>query len=69
MIKSIANFISLIASAIGGFFSWKSSPVNQRREAEKDLKKEEAEKAKLKAELSDAIHTGNDDKLNDFSYM
>lgn len=65
MIKSIANFISSIASAIGGFFSWKSSPVNQRREAEKDLKKEEAEKAKLKAELSDAIHTGNDDKLNE----
>jgi hypothetical protein len=65
MIKSIANFISSIASAIGGFFSWKSSPVNQRREAEKDLKKEESEKAKLKAEISDAIHAGDDEKLNE----
>lgn len=63
--STIMQFFSSIASAFGGWLNWKSSPVNQRREAEKDLQKEEAEKAKLKAELSDAIHTGNDDKLNE----
>lgn len=63
--STIMQFFSSIVSAFGGWLNWKSSPVNQRREAEKDLKKEESEKAKLKAELSDAIHTGNDDKLNE----
>jgi hypothetical protein len=63
--NKILTFLSSIASAIGGFFNWKSSTVNQRREAEKDLKKEEEGKAKLKAELADAIHTGNDEKLNE----
>jgi hypothetical protein len=58
------NLISSIGSAIAGFFSWKTSKVSQRREAEKDLIKEEEKKAKLKAEISDAIHTGNDEKLN-----
>ena len=59
------NLISSIGSAIAGFFSWKTSKVAQRREAEKDLIKEEEKKAKLKAEISDAIHTGNDEKLNE----
>ena len=59
------NLISSIGSIIASFFNWKSSKVAQRREAEKDLKKEESEKAKLKAEISDAIHTGDDEKLNE----
>ena len=59
------NLISSIGSAIAGFFSWKTSKVAQRREAEKDLIKEEEKKAELKAEISDAIHTGNDEKLNE----
>ena len=63
--NKILTFISAIASAVGGFFNWKSSAVNQRREADKDLKNEEEKKAKLKAEISDAIHTGNDEKLNE----
>lgn len=63
--NKILSFLSSIASAIGGFFSWKSSAVNQRREAEKDLEQEEAKKAKLKAEISEAIHTGDDEKLNE----
>lgn len=58
------NMISSIGSIIASFFNWKSSKVAQRREAEKDLQKEESARAKLKAELSDAIHTGNDEKLN-----
>ena len=63
--NKILTLLSSIASAVGGFFNWKSSAVNQRREADKDLKNEEEEKAKLKAEISDAIHTGNDEKLNE----
>ena len=63
--NKILTFFSAIASAVGGFFNWKSSAVNQRREADKDLKNEEEKKAKLKAEISDAIHTGNDEKLNE----
>lgn len=62
---TLINLLSSIASAVAGFFNWKSSKVAQRREAEKDLKKEEEKKDKLKAEISDAIHTGNDDKLNE----
>ena len=63
--NKILTLLSSIASAVGGFFNWKSSAVNQRREADKDLKNEEQKKAKLKAEISDAIHTGNDEKLNE----
>ena len=63
--STIMQFFSSIVSAFGGWLKWKSLPVNQRREAEKDLQKEESEKAKLKAELSDAIHTENDEKLNE----
>ncbi len=63
--NKILTLLSSIASAVGGFFNWKSSAVNQRREADKDLKNEEEKKAKLKAEISDAIHTGNDEKLNE----
>lgn len=62
---TLINLLSSIGAAVAGFFNWKSSKVAQRREAEKDIKKEELEKAKLKAEISDAIHTGDDDKLNE----
>lgn len=62
---TLINLLSSIGTAVAGFFNWKSSKVAQRREAEKDLKKEESKKAKLKAELSDAIHTENDEKLNE----
>lgn len=62
---TLINLLSSIGTAVSSFFKWKSSPVNQRREADKDLKKEEEGKAKLKAELADAIHTENDEKLNE----
>lgn len=61
---TIIRLISAAASAIAGWFGWKSSPVYQRREAEKDLKKEEEKTAEMKAEISTAIHTGDDDKIN-----
>lgn len=61
---TIIRLISAAASAIAGWFGWKSSPVYQRREAEKDLKKEEEKTAEMKAEISTAIHTGDDDKVN-----
>ena len=62
---TLINLLSSIASAVAGFFNWKSSKVAQRREAEKDLKKAEEKKDKLMAEISDAIHTGDDEKLNE----
>lgn len=61
---TIIRLISAAASAIAGWFGWKSSPVYQRREAEKDLKKEEEKTAAMKAEISTAIHTGDDEKVN-----
>lgn len=62
---TLINLLSSIASAVAGFFNWKSSKVAQRREAENDLMKEAEKKDKLKAEISDAIHTGDDEKLNE----
>lgn len=59
------NAINSIGAAVAGFFNWKTSKVAQRREAEKDLQKKESEKAALKAEISTAIHTGDDAKLNE----
>lgn len=62
---TLLNLISSIGSAVAGFFNWKNSKVAQRREAEKDLQKKEAEKAAFKDEISAAIHTGDDAKLNE----
>lgn len=62
---SFLNLISSIGTAVAGFFNWKNSTVAQRRAAEEDLQKKEAEKASLKAEISTAIHTGDDAKLNE----
>lgn len=61
---TIVKLISSAAAAIAGWFGWRSSPVYQRREAEKDLKKEEEKTAEMKAEISTAIHAGDDDKIN-----
>lgn len=62
--STIIQFLSSITSAISGWFTWKTSKVHQRKLAEEALQKKEDEKAALKAEIADAVYSGDDEKLN-----
>lgn len=62
--STIIQFLSSITSAISGWFTWKTSKVHQRELAEEALQKKEDEKAALKAEIADAVYSGDDEKLN-----
>ncbi len=63
--NTILNLLSSIGTAVAGFFNWKTSKVAQRRALEEDLNAKESEKAKLKSEIAKAVHTGDDEKLNE----
>ena len=63
--STIIQFLSSITSAISGWFTWKTSKVHQRELAEEALQKKEDEKAALKAEIADAVYSGDDEKLNE----
>ncbi len=61
----LLSFLSSIGSAIGGWFNWKSSPVAQRRAAEEDIAKREAEIKAATDEIKDAVYSADDTKLNE----
>lgn len=61
----LLSFLSSIGSAIGGWFNWKSSPVAQRRAAEEDIAKRDAEIKAATDEIKDAVYSANDTKLNE----
>lgn len=61
----LLSFLSSIGSAIGGWFNWKSSPVAQRRAAEEDIAKREAEIKTATDEIKDAVYSADDTKLNE----
>lgn len=60
----LLSFLSSIGSAIGGWFKWKSSPVAQRRAAEEDIAKRDAEIKAATDEIKDAVYSADDTKLN-----
>lgn len=64
MTKLLA-FLSSIGSAIGGWFNWKSSPVAQRRAAEEDIAKREAEIKAATDDIKNAVYSADDTKLNE----
>lgn len=61
----LLSFLSSIGSAIGGWFNWKSSPVAQRRAAEEDIAKRDAEIKAATDEIKDAVYSADDTKLNE----
>lgn len=61
----LLSFLSSIGSAIGGWFNWKSSPVAQRRAAEEDIVKRDAEIKAATDEIKDAVYSADDTKLNE----
>ena len=61
----LLSFLSSIGSAIGGWFNWKSSPVAQRRAAEEDVAKREAEIKAATDDIKDAVYSADDTKLNE----
>lgn len=61
----LLSFLSSIGSAIGGWFNWKSSPVAQRRAAEEDIAKRDAEIKAASDEIKDAVYSADDTKLNE----
>ena len=63
--KELLSFLSSIGSAIGGWFNWKSSPVAQRRAAEEDIAKRDAEIKAATDEIKDAVYSADDAKLNE----
>ncbi len=60
----IFSFLSAIGSAVAGWFNWKSSPVAQRRAAEEDIAKRDAEIKAATDEIKDAVYSADDTKLN-----
>ena len=62
---SILSVLSSISSAIAGWFNWKNSSVAQRRAAENDIDKREAEIKTVTDEIKDAVYSANDAKLNE----
>ena len=61
----LLSFLSSIGSAIGGWFNWKSSPVAQRRAAEEDIAKRDAEIKAATDDIKDAVYSADDKKLNE----
>ena len=61
----LLSFLSSIGSAIGGWFNWKSSPVAQRRAAEEDIAKRDAQIKAATDEIKDAVYSADDTKLNE----
>ncbi|MBO7309061.1 MAG: hypothetical protein J6V38_05455 [Kiritimatiellae bacterium] len=61
----LLSFLSSIGSAIGGWFNWKNSPVAQRRAAEEDIAKRDAEVKAATDEIKDAVYSADDTKLNE----
>lgn len=61
----ILSFLSSIVSAAAGWFNWKSSPVAQRRAAEEDIAKRDAEIKSTTNEIKDAVYSSDDTKLNE----
>ena len=61
----IFSFLSAIGSAVAGWFSWKNSPVAQRRAAEEDIAKRDAEIKAATDEIKDAVYSADDSKLNE----
>ena len=61
----LLSFLSSIGSAIGGWFNWKSSPVAQRRAAEEDITKREAEIKAATDDIKNAVYSADDTKLNE----
>lgn len=61
----IFSFLSAIGSAVAGWFSWKNSPVAQRRAAEEDIAKREAEIKAATDEIKKSVYSADDAKLNE----
>ena len=61
----IFSFLSAIGSAVAGWFSWKNSPVAQRRAAEDDIAKREAEIKAATDEIKKSVYSADDAKLNE----
>lgn len=61
----ILSFLSSIVSAAAGWFNWKSSPVAQRRAAEEDVARREAEIKTASDEIKEAVYSADDTRLNE----
>lgn len=59
------ELLSKICSAIGSFFTYKSSANKQRRDAEKDVEKRQAAIEAKKDEIRQAVYSHDDQKLNE----
>lgn len=59
------ELLSKICSAIGSFFTYKSSANKQRRDAENDVAKRQAAIEAKKAEIRQAVYSHDDQKLNE----
>ena len=63
--NKIFSFLSAVGSAVAGWFNWKTSPVAQRRAAEEDIAKHDAEIKAATDEIKDAVYSADDTKLNE----
>jgi len=63
MLTSIISFFAGIGHAVGCYFKIRSCPNVQRREAEKDVEKQEASRQLKEAEIDAAVHGKDDDTV------
>lgn len=61
---SIGTIVSGISAAVSSFFTWKSSPVQQRRAAESDAKKAASETEDKARTIEAEVNTGDKDSVN-----
>jgi len=60
----IATIIAAALGSVGAYFSWKSSSIRQRRDAEKDVMDADKSLEIKKAEIREAVYQNDDEKLN-----
>lgn len=58
------ELIANICGAIGNFFKWKSSGVEQKREAKKMVSEEEELRRERREAVNRAVHEGDADRVN-----